>query len=177
MVDRGVAVTILPKAWFGDCALMDSAGSRAGAHYNAANGEPMWNEGETNFVLSCLDGGNVRQMDFHTCDVNKAFGSVCQMVRNGNNVVFDSEEGGRSYILHKKTNGKMKLREHERVYVLVCLVAAAAEAAKIIVRLRRVFPGRSGAASPQRLTVGQRLLAGEEWCVGRGSERTAVTAT
>ena len=54
------------------------------------------------------------------------------MVRNGNKVVFDSEDYGGSYILHKKTGGKMKLREHEGVFVLDCLVAPAREAAKII---------------------------------------------
>ena len=74
VVDSGAAVTVLPKAWFGDYALMESAGSRAGAHYNAANGEPIWNEGEKNLVLSCPDGSNVRQMNFQICDVNKALG-------------------------------------------------------------------------------------------------------
>ena len=111
--------------WFLDYSTREPAASRAGAHYTAANGDPIFNKGEKILVMSDAKGNNIRQMKFQVCEVTKALGSVMKIVKNGNRVIFDDSG---SYIEHKATGGKMWLKEHEGVYVLDCLVAPAAEA-------------------------------------------------
>ena len=54
-------------------------------------------------------------MKFQVCPVNKAFGSVSKIVKNGSRVIFD--EAG-SYIQNQRTGKVIWLREQEGLYVL-----------------------------------------------------------
>ena len=62
----------------------------------------------------------MRAMTFQVAKVNKALGSVSQIVNNGNRVIFDPSG---SYIENVFTNDRMWLRERNGVYVLDALVA------------------------------------------------------
>eukprot|EP00973_Karenia_brevis_P010272 1392092-Karenia_brevis.AAC.1 len=63
-------------------------------------------------------------MTFQVAPVQKALGSVSQMVRNRNRVVFDMDEYGKdiSHILHKDTGGWIPLQYENGVYVMDMLV-------------------------------------------------------
>ena len=60
-------------------------------------------------------------MTFQVAGVKKAQGSVIQMVKNGNKLVFDQDSSGKdtSYIQNKRTNEKIWLRQENDVYVLL----------------------------------------------------------
>ena len=64
-------------------------------------------------------------MTFQVARVKKALGSVSQMVKNGNKLVFDQDSSGKdtSYIQNKRTNEKICLRQENGVYVLDLMVA------------------------------------------------------
>ena len=57
--------------------------------------------------------------------MKKALGSVSQMVKNGNKLVFDLDSSGKdtSYIQNKRSNEKIWLRQGSGVYVLDLMVA------------------------------------------------------
>ena len=63
-------------------------------------------------------------LDFCT-RVKKALGSVSQMVKNGNRLVFDQDSSVKdtSYIQNKRSNEKIWLRQENGVYVLDLMVA------------------------------------------------------
>ena len=66
----------------------------------------------------------MRDMNFTVCSVTKALGSVSQMRRAGNRVVFNqpwSEEG--SYIEHEEICERLWLEEQGGLYVLHAKVA------------------------------------------------------
>ena len=66
-----------------------------------------------------LDGQQRRSMTFQVARVTKALGSVSQMVKNGNKLVFDQDSSGKdtSYIQNKRSNEKIWLRHENGVYV------------------------------------------------------------
>ena len=63
-------------------------------------------------------------MTFQVANVQKALGSVSQMVRKGNRVVFDRTANGEdlAYIENKRSKEKMYMRLENGVYVLDVLV-------------------------------------------------------
>ena len=71
-------------------------------------------------LTMCTQDGGMMQMTFQLAAVNKALGSVSQIVANGNQVVFDPMG---SYIENVKTTEKLWLREHNGVYVLDVMIA------------------------------------------------------
>ena len=92
-------------------------------YYVTADGGKVYNQGQKE-VVSTMDGSQCRKMVFPVAAVKKSLGSVSQMVRNGNKVVFDMDEYGKdiSYIFHKNTGGKIPVRYENGVYVLDMLV-------------------------------------------------------
>ena len=68
-------------------------------------------------------------MTLQVAPVNKALGSVHQMVRRGNKVTFDTDESGRdvSSIVHEANGQHIPLRVENGVYVLDMLVASPNE--------------------------------------------------
>ena len=65
-----------------------------------------------------------REMTFQLAKVNKALGSVSQMVSSGHKVVFDMDNYGRdrSFIENKSNKERMWLRKEHGMYVLDMLV-------------------------------------------------------
>ncbi len=125
VIDSGAGETVIPTDWLPAHPTQESPGSRVNEFYTTADGTKVYNEGQKELVISSLDGEQCREMTFQVAGVNKALGSVNQMVRKGNRVVFDEDEHGRdiSYIMHKATQQKMHLRAENGVYVLDMLVA------------------------------------------------------
>ena len=68
-------------------------------------------------------------MTLQVAPVQKALGSVHQMVRKGSKVTFDTDESGRdvSSIVHKASGQRIPLRVENGVYVLDMLVASPGE--------------------------------------------------
>ena len=112
-------MTVMPTAWCEGHELVESPGSKANEFYSTADGTTIYNKGEKKLTISTLDG-SLRSMTFQCAGVNKALGSVSQIVKNGNTVVF-SPTG--SYIENLDTKEKLWLRERGGVYVLDVLVA------------------------------------------------------
>ena len=80
------------------------------------HGSKVYNEGQRKLDVCTLDGQQRRSMTFQVARVKKALGSVSQMVKNGNKLVFDQDSSGKdtSYIQNKRTNEKIWLRQEKR---------------------------------------------------------------
>ena len=125
VVDSGAGKTVLPSEWLPAHDVAESPGSRSNEYYTTADGNKVYNEGQKSVVVSCMDGSQQRAMTFQVAPVHKALGSVSQMVRNGNRVVFDTDASGKdvSFIQNKSTQERMPMRLENGVYVVDLLVA------------------------------------------------------
>ena len=125
VVDSGAGETVMPVDWLTSHPLTESDGSRANDFYTTADGSKVYNEGQRKLDVCTLDGQQRRSMTFQVARVKKALGSVSQMVKNGNKLVFDQDSSGKdtSYIQNKRTNEKIWLRQENGVYVLDLMVA------------------------------------------------------
>ena len=97
--------------------------SRAKEYFRAANGEKIFNEGRKIVSLMTREG-IMRDMNFTSCEVAKALGSVSQICKVGHRVVFNppwDKQG--SYIEQVDTGEVMWLSEHNGLYVLDTKVA------------------------------------------------------
>ena len=121
---RRAGETVMPRAWLPDFPVEESIGSRKSEFYNTADGTRIYNEGQKRVTVATQDGKNERSMTFQVADVDKALGSVRQIVSNGNRVVFDQDPAGKdvSYIYHKTTQERMPMRVENGVYVLDLVV-------------------------------------------------------
>ena len=115
----------MPVYWLTSHPLTESDGSRANDFYTTADGSKVYNEGQRKLDVCTLDGQQRRSMTFQVARVKKALGSVSQMVKNGNKLVFDQDSSGKdtSYIQNKRTNEKIWLRQENGVHVLDLMVA------------------------------------------------------
>ena len=103
--------------------LLRTPQSEAKEFFRAANGKKIYNEGQKLVTMMTKEGA-VRDMSFTACSVTKALGSVSQMCRAGNRVVFNppwDPEG--SYIEHTETGEKLWLEEQGGLYLLHAKVA------------------------------------------------------
>ena len=110
----------MPSDWRPHCPTQVSQAQKDGDFYTAANGDPIFNEGEKTLWVTSKDSYSKRRMTFQLAKVNKALGSVSQIVQNGNKVVFD---GSGSYIEADDTKERMWLTERNGVYVLPLRIA------------------------------------------------------
>ena len=117
VVDSGAGETVMPVDWLTSHPLTESDGSRANDFYTTADGSKVYNEGQRKLDVCTLDGQQRRSMTFQVARVKKALGSVSQMVKNGNKLVFDQDSSGKdtSYIQNKRTNEKIWLRQENGV--------------------------------------------------------------
>ena len=95
----------------------------ANEYFRVANGKKIYNEGQK-FVSMMAKEGAMRDMSFTVCSVTKALGSVSQMCRAGNRVIFNppwDPEG--SYIENEQTGERLWLEEQGGLYVLHAKVA------------------------------------------------------
>ena len=79
---------------------------------------------ETTLLLPTLDGQQLRTLTFQVANVIKALGSVSQMEKAGNRVVFDSDGG---FVQSKDTGEKLWLEEEDGVYILPLMVGPPKE--------------------------------------------------
>ena len=115
----------MPVAWLTRHPLTESDGSRANDFYTTADGSNAYNEGQRKLDVCTLDDQQRSSMTFQVARVKRAVGSVSQMVKNGNKLVFDQDRSGKdtSYIQNKRTNEKIWLRQENGEYVLDLMVA------------------------------------------------------
>ena len=125
IIDSGAGETVMPVDWLTSHLLTEADGSRANDFCTTADGSKVYNEGQRKLDVCTLDGQQRRSMTFQVARVKKALGSVSQMVKNGNKLVFDQDSSGKhmSYIQIKRTNEKIWLRQENGVYVLDLMVA------------------------------------------------------
>ena len=124
VVDSGAGETVMPVDWLTSHPLTESNGQEQ----MISTQQPMakvYNEGQRKLDVCTLDGHQRRSMTFQVARVKKALGSVSQMVKNGNKLVFDQDSSGKdtSYIQNKRSNEKIWLRQENGVYVLDLMVA------------------------------------------------------
>ena len=92
--------------------IKESAGSRAGLCYIAANGGKMPNLGEKHVKFQTKEGMN-SSVVFQVTHTRKPLVSVSEIVHKGNKVVFAA---GRSYIENAKTGQQIELVEECGTY-------------------------------------------------------------
>ena len=99
----------MPVDWLANHPLTESDGSRANDFYTTADCSKVYNEGQRKLDVCTLDGQQRRSITFQVARGKKALGSVSQMVKNGNKLVFDQDSSGKgtSYIQNKRTNEKI----------------------------------------------------------------------
>ena len=86
IIDSGPCTSVMPIAWCQHVPIEETKESQAGEFFRAANGEKIYNEGKTIVSLMTREGV-MRDMNFTSCEVSKALGSVSQLCRAGHRVV------------------------------------------------------------------------------------------
>ncbi len=101
--DSGCWKLVANKEFAPHVGVTESEESRNGIHYKCANKTFVANEGEK--VVKGEDiNGNLLNSNWQIADITKPLAGVIEMVKAGNRVVFDREEGENvSSILNKKT--------------------------------------------------------------------------
>ena len=103
--------------------LIKTPQSEAQEFFRAANGKKIYNEGKKLVSVMAKEGA-MRDLNFTVCSITKPLGSMSQMCRAGNRVVFNppwSKEG--SYIEHEESGERLWLEEQGGLYVLQVKVA------------------------------------------------------
>ena len=123
IVDSGASASTLPKSWCQHVKLWETAESKSGQGFHAANGHEIPNLGRKQVTLMTKDGA-IRDMKFEVCDVTRALGSVSQMCKAGHKVVFNPpwDQSG-SYIQHFEIGQKPRLTEKDGIYLVDMRVA------------------------------------------------------
>ncbi len=89
--------------------------SKKGAYYEAANGTPIWNEGERDVAGESEDGQPLG-LTFQVAEVKGPIASVRRICQEGNLVIFDSEGG---VIVNKESGQKTRFTLNEKgIYAL-----------------------------------------------------------
>ena len=102
-MDSGSHHNVMPRRLVKASRIRQSAFSKRGVHYIAANKGTIANEGETSFEFETTDG-DPECWDFQIAEGNKALGSIADRVDNNNRVVFDKDmlkDRDVSYIFNK----------------------------------------------------------------------------
>ena len=96
----------MPTDWCNHVNLVKAPQSEAKEFFRAANGKKIYNEGQKLVSMMTREGA-MRDMSFIVCSVTKAQGSVSQMCKAGNKVVFNTPWSSRgSYIYNMRKRGK-----------------------------------------------------------------------
>ena len=112
-VDSGAIDSVVPDTVAQGIAKRETAASKQGLKYRAANGTPIANEGEKTLTGYTNEGKQVG-ITMQVAKVTKPLGSVRAMVEANNVVVFDR---GNSFIMDKSTRVKTKIDERNGAYV------------------------------------------------------------
>ena len=104
-IDSGAIDTVGPKSVAKAFSMMETAHSKKGIGFVAANGSPIKNHGERK-VAGYTDDGEAVVMRITCADVQKVLGSVHKMNKGGNRIVLDSDE---SYMESRTTGRRTKI--------------------------------------------------------------------
>ena len=137
VIDSGAGESVMPVDWCPHYVTVAGQAKQDGDYYTAANGEPIYNEGEKELLLVTIDNRQLRTMTFQVAKVNKALGAVSQIVKKGNRVVFEAEG---SYFENRARGDKIWLEERTRVYTLPLMVAPPKELAHLHALQSQGFP-------------------------------------
>ena len=125
-MDSGSHHNVLPRRLVKASRIRQSAFSKRGVHYIAANKGKIANEGETSFEFETTDGDPER-WDFQIAEVNKALGSIADRVDNNNRVAFDKDmlkDRDVGYIFNKTSRRMIKMVREGNVWKVEALVDA-----------------------------------------------------
>ena len=123
IVDSGACASVMPTGWCEHVPIRETQQPKSGEFFRAANGQKIHNHGERVVSMMTREGA-MRDMSFTVCSVTKALGSVSQMCRAGNRVVFNPLwHPEASYIEHEGTGERLWLEEQGGLYVLQAKVA------------------------------------------------------
>ena len=111
--DSGAIDSVIPRSMARSVRVKETAASRQGLKYRAANGTAILNEGEKP-IRGYSNEANLIDMTMQVAEVTKPLGSVRAMVKAGNKVVFDN---GDSYILNKATGVKTRMEDRNGAFV------------------------------------------------------------
>ena len=123
VIDPGACASVLPTEWCQHANRVKTPQAEAGEFFRVANGKEIFNAGQKS-VSTMTKEGAMRAMNLTACGVTKALGSVSQMCKAGNNVVFNlpwSPEG--SYIEHEAPGESLWMEEQGGLYVLHAKIA------------------------------------------------------
>ena len=111
VIDSGACASVLPIDWCAHVQLLKTPQSEAKEYFRAANEKKIYNEGQK-LVSMMTKEGAMRDISFTVCSVTKALGSVSQMCRAGNRVVFNPPwDHAGSYIENEQTGERLWLEE------------------------------------------------------------------
>ena len=112
-VDSGAYNTVGPPHIGTYFKIANTEASKSGRHYRAANGTPIKNYGQR-VVRGTNEAGTPVSLPIQVADVNKVLGSVREMVKAGNKVVFDEDANGKpcSYVEYKKTGMRTVIHDN-----------------------------------------------------------------
>ena len=132
-MDSGAGHSVMPRRMVINPAnIRESAASKAGVNYVAANDGRIPNEGETDLQFQTVEGHG-ECLTFQIAEVNKALGAVSHLVDMGYKVVFDKDMAtGKdlSMMMNKKTNVTSRFRRERNVWVLDAYINIADDAEK-----------------------------------------------
>jgi len=122
VMDSGANVSVSPpnvgvRAGY---EVQESAASRAGVSYVAANGGEIPNLGER-FLAVVTEEGTVRGLEQQVADVTKSLEAIRANVRSGHAVIFDDDGTGRglgSFMINKSTGETNVIRDDGSNYVM-----------------------------------------------------------
>lgn len=113
-IDSGAAESVIPPDMLEEVPIQESAGSRSGLYYIAANGGKMPNVGEKHVRFRTKEG-LVSSVLFQVTAARKPLASVSKIVRKGNKVVFAPDS---SYIENIASGQRMNIVEDRGTYHL-----------------------------------------------------------
>ena len=116
-VDSGAHNTVGPKHVGTHFDVKPTEASKAGRHYSAANGSIIKNYGQR-VIVGKDENGTTVSLPIQVADVKKVLGSVREMVKSKNRIVFDEDEQGRScsYVEYKPTGQKTVIHERNGTF-------------------------------------------------------------
>ena len=106
--------------------IRESAGSKAGVHYIAANNGRIPNEGECDLSFQTTEGNN-EEITFQVAEVNKALGAVSYLVDKGYKVTFEknmSTGQDMSMMVNKHTGVTSRFRRERHVWVFDAFIGS-----------------------------------------------------
>ena len=114
IVASGAAETVMPISWFADHKPEETRAQNHGDWYTAADGGKIFNEGQRILILATSEG-LMRSMTYQCVKSSKALGSVSNICRAGNRVIFDDEG---SYIEDKTSGERTWMKQVGGMYML-----------------------------------------------------------